>query len=261
MRAHSISGTIELKRFAETFGDRKILLRKTSFLVDYEGGWLVAHDFGAVVFFDIPAEEEKRILEALKKLIAGEAREPYTEEFLVQVTREGSRPSVLFDRIEVPELSRSIVELVALVIGQSVALEYYEEDVNRILREIDTYAEQLAQSGKFRSSSSELHKFVGRGMALRNRAIYTLALLDSPLQTWNDEYLDTLHRNLRQNFAIRDRYDELEHELQVIRDNLDIFVEITRERRAFVLEMSVILLILVEVVLALVEHGKKLVSP
>jgi uncharacterized Rmd1/YagE family protein len=138
---------------------------------------------------------------------------------------------------------------VAFVIGQSVAMEYYEEDVDAILVRLQRVAGGLQERGRFRVGSKELLKLVGRGMSMRNRVVHTLALLDSPEQAWNDELLDRLYRELRMSFGIEDRYRALDHKLQMIGDNLELFVDLTQHRRSMAIEWLIVSLIAIEVIL------------
>ena len=226
-----------------------------SALVPSGDGWAVVHDFGAVVFFGVSETERDRVVAAIKRFDDAESKErtPVAESFRVDVKPEVARSSVTFDSIVVRELSPQLIELVAFVVGQSVAMEYYEEDVDANLGRLHTIASGLAEAGRFRGSVKELLQFVGRGMSLRNHVIHTLALLDSPALAWDDETLDRLYRELRQSFAIDDRYRALDHKLQMIGDNLELFVDLSHSRRSLFLEILVVALIALEVVLFLFE--------
>ena len=188
-----------------------------------------------------------------RKLAPDEVRPPLAEEFAV-VVDPTQRSSAGFDRIVLKELSVEAVELVALVVGQSVGMEYYENDVDRILARIDAVATKLAASGRFRGNVRELTRFIGEGMVLRNRVIHTLALLDAPLLAWDDETLDRVYRELRTSFAIDERYRALDQKLSMIRDNLELIVDLARHKRSLWLEVSVVLLIALEIMLALLKH-------
>jgi uncharacterized Rmd1/YagE family protein len=90
-------------------------------------------------------------------------------------------------------------------------------------------------------------------MTTRTHVVYTLALLDAPGIVWDSEALDRVYRDLRIAFSIEDRYRGLEQKLTILRDNLELLVDLTRDRRSTVLEVSVIVLIVVEIGLATVQ--------
>jgi uncharacterized Rmd1/YagE family protein len=259
INAYAIAATVPLKELAFLFDGKAVFTRaaKTVLIAHYaDDGWAVIHDFGAVVFFGVPEDEQKRVVAAMKKFDetdAERARQPYREQFRVEVRPETARPVVGFDSIVVRELSASVLEVVAFVIGQSIAMEYYEEDVDAILDRLDQIATGLEEVGRFRGSVKELLRFVGRAMNLRNHVIHTLALLDSPALVWDDETLERLYRELRSSFAIEDRYRALDHKLQMIGDNLELFVDLSQQRRSMLLEVLVVVLIFIEVVLFIAQ--------
>lgn len=259
IEACAIAATVPLKELAPIFDGRAVFTRpaKTVLVVQYpDDGWTVVHDFGAAVFFGVPDEERTRVLDAMKRYdgeAAGTRRSLVRESFAVEVRPDATRANVRFDAVVVRELTQPVVELVAFVIGQSVAMEYYEDDVDRILGRLASIAAGLEAKGRFQGNVRELLRFVGRGMSLRNRVIHTLALLDSPALAWEDEVLDRMYRELRQSFAIEDRYRALDHKLQMIGQNLELVVDLTQTRRSMLLEILVVVLIFIETVLFVLQ--------
>jgi len=234
-------------------GAERIKVTKTLAVVRYgRTSWGVAHDFGALVFIDVPDAEQKRVLADVVAKVGSGPRPPVEETFSVEL-RPGATPSALFDRVIAGDLDARTIELVSLVIGQSVGMEYYEDDVDQLVGEIVGMSQALAATGRFRARSRELLAFVGRAMTTRTQVVYTLALLDAPGIVWDSEALDRVYRDLRVSFAIEDRYRGLDQKLTIIRDNLELLVDLTRHRRSTVLEVSVIALIAVEIVLATVQ--------
>ena len=84
-------------------------------------GWIVAHDFGAIVFLGLEEPVRARLMKHIVDEIRGEPRAPLEETYAVQVI-PGTQPAVRFDRVVVPELDARVVEIVALVVAQSVAM-------------------------------------------------------------------------------------------------------------------------------------------
>jgi len=181
--------------------------------------------------------------------LSSEARPPLVENFTVELD-PASPCKVFFDRVVLNDLDARAVELLSLVVAQSVGMEYHEDEVDDLIGEIDRVSRRLAETGRFRARSRELLSFVGRGMVTRTQVVHTLALLDAPAVTWDDETLDRLYRELRLSFDIEDRYRGLDHKLRVIQDNLELLVDLTRHTRSILLELAVIVLIAIELVLA-----------
>jgi uncharacterized Rmd1/YagE family protein len=256
VEAIAIAGTLPPKSVEALFAPEveRVKRSKTTVIVRYaEQSWAVAHDFGVLVFIGVPQEEQRRVIERLPKVTERETRPPLAESFLVELA-PGSTPSAQFDRVLLSELDARSVELVALAIGQSVGMEYYEDNVDELVAELESTSRRLAETGRFSGKNRELLSFIGRGMTTRTQVIHTLSLLDAPAIAWDNEALDRLYRDLRQTFAIEDRYRALDQKLSMIRDNLELLVDLSQHRRSVLLEVAVIGLIGIELLLAFFRH-------
>lgn len=255
VHAYAIAATVAPRELDGLFPPdaERVKVSKTHVIVRCgRNGWAVMHDFGAVVFIDVPDDWREGVVDALMKLSA-EARPPLAETFSVDID-PAAVPKVHFDRLILASLDVRSVELLSLVIAQSVGMEYYEDEVDELIGEIERVSSRLAETGRFRGRNRELLSFVGRGMVTRTRVVHTLALLDAPAVTWEDETLDRLYRELRASFSIEDRYKGLDDKLRVIQDNLELLVDLTRHTRSIVLELAVIVLIAIELILAVFER-------
>ncbi len=255
VRAFSFASTLspkELTPLLEKAGGT-IRATKTQVVAECEGpSWVIAYDFGAVAFVDVADEQRQAVLDAISKRIGPEPHPPLEEQATIEVDPD-SHPSVHFDRVVVRAINPRLAELVALVVAQSAAMEYYEEDVDQILQRLKEVSERLAQTGKLSESRRELLRFVGSGMSTHNQVIYTLSLLDTPQLAWEDETLDRLYVGLRTQFEVADRFRALDLKLRMIQDNFELFVDLTQERRNYALELTVAVLVAVEVVLFVFE--------
>jgi len=236
----------------------RVRLTKTLLVVRYgPRSWAVAHDFGALVFVGVPADERARVTKALLSHVVHEPRAPLEETFAVEID-PAAAPAVKFDRVVVPELDARVVELVSLVVAQSVAMEYYEGDLDALVAALEQRSRLLATEGRLRGSVRELNRFIGQGMTMRSQVIHTLSLLESPGATWENEGLDRLYRGLRTGFEIEERYRALDHEIRIVQDNLALLVDMVRQRRYTLLEVTVAVFVVFETLLflgqLLLEH-------
>jgi uncharacterized Rmd1/YagE family protein len=255
VQAYAIASIVAIRDLEPLFPQAaaRVRIAKTHLLVSYsETSWAVAHDFGAIVFVDVPEAERERVMAELVAHCASESRPPLVETFTIELAPSDA-PSVRFDRVVLPLIDARNVEIVAIVIAQSVGMEYYENSVDELIGQIEGFSVRLANKGRFFARSRELLSFVGRAMQTRTQVIHTLALLDTPALTWDDESLDKVHRELRLSFAIEDRYRGLDHKLRMIQDNLELLVDLTQHTRSTRLEIAVIVLIAIELAVALAE--------
>ena len=76
-----------------------------------------------------------------------------------------------------------------------------------------------------------------------------LALLDKPDTTWDDPAMDRIYDELRAEFDLVDRYTTMEQKLNGVREALELVLDVARDRRMWLLEVTIVLLILFELLL------------
>jgi required for meiotic nuclear division protein 1 len=205
------------------------------------------YPFGAVVFVDAPPEireeELRRLLEARPRLTRQVVRESFTVR-----EEEGSATRIVDGCLLVDKLSSGRASLIAQTVAQSAAMEYYEQIVERLFERTRRIVDRLESRGTVPLGTRSLNQFIGQAIGTRNEVLSILHLLDKPDLTWEDAAMDRIYSDLRLEFDLEDRYSALESKLRAIQDTLELVLDVARERRLFLLEVSVVLLILFEVV-------------
>lgn len=233
--------------------ERPIRWAKSQFVVEFNHDQLLyVFDFGALVFINLTDVEREPLVAAFDAKLPHEPHPPLRESFLVEV-RAGAPIEVAFDRVVVPEIAAGTLDVIATVLAQSVAIDYYDEDVQAILDRIADVAREVATKGRPLRRTSDFVKFVGAAIASQVEMISAISLLDKPDLTWENEVADRLHDKLRSTLEINERYKALEIKLSTIRDSLQTLIEFTQTRRMLFLEMSVVVLIVLEIILSLLK--------
>lgn len=252
--AYGFATTFKIRDVARCFTGATLRQSKTQVVADYGGDRVaVAFNFGAIVFVNVPAEERTRVLGAVTANVAiDEPHAPLDEDFLIEL-RDGQPPTsmVRFDRVVVPALDPGTVDVVTLLLAQSVAIDYYEEDLQAILADLDRRTDRMQKSGRLSGSVRDLTRFVAGSIATKNQIIAALAVLDKPAATWESEQLDKLYRGLREMLEIDERFRALEYKLRTIQETLELFLDLNNTRRALILEATIVVLIVFEIALAL----------
>jgi uncharacterized Rmd1/YagE family protein len=248
VRAYAFATTFKLRELGPLFEGAESRLALDEMFAEWPdgGGAAVVFDFGAVVFFGVEPGRRDRVVEKLLSRHPAEPHPPLTEDYSLEV-RPGAPAEALFDRVVVPALSSKVMGIVALLLAQSVAMDYYEEDVAEVLTHVDTLTRELARAGRLRGRVQDLLRFIGGCIQTKDGIIETLALFDKPDETWEDEALDRLYMRLREQLEIGDRFRALEYKLRMIQDDLVLLVDLSRQRHTLFLETGVLVLIVIEV--------------
>lgn len=220
--------------------------------VPCEGGEAFLYPFGAVVFHDVaPPLREKELarLKAILPLTTQVVRETFT------VREEaGAGVELRQDALVVDALGPGRAAVVALIVGQSAAMEYYERIVADLFDRTARLVEPLERRGSVPFRTRRLHRFIGEAVGTRSEVITVLALLDKPDDTWEDAAMDRIYDDLRAEFDLSDRYATLTQKLAGIQEALELVLDVARDRRMWLLELFIGVLIVIEVVMELVRR-------
>jgi uncharacterized Rmd1/YagE family protein len=211
---------------------------------------LFFYPFGAVVFHDVPPERRDAELARLQKARPGLTTQVVRETFAVR-EEPGARVDIVDGTLVVDRFTPERAAVVALIVAQSAAMEYYERIVRRLFDRISVLVDRLEKHGTVTMRTRPLHRFIGQAIATRSEVITVLTLLDKPDAYWDDPAMDRIYDDLRAEFDLIDRYGSLEQKLRGVQEAMELVLDVARDRRMWFLEVAIFLLIGVEVFLEL----------
>lgn len=255
MHAYAFAATFRLRELSNSFPSAEVRIEKDCLIARFPetNGRVrlaILYDFGAAVLFGIEAQERERLIQTINAKLLPEPHAPLTEDFLVEV-RPGAKLEVQFDRVVLSEATLPALSVVSLLLAQSVAMDYYEEDVREIVARSDAITKSLRTEGRLPGRVDDVVKFIGTCIETKNGVLSTLSLFDKPDETWEDRELDRVYNALRLELEIDDRFRALEAKLRMIQENLVLLVDLSQYRSTWRLELTVVVLILFEVLLTL----------
>ncbi len=242
---------LSLRDLAAAFPGSRLGLRDLQLTCD--AGEIFFYPFGAVVFRDVPAPRRDAELARLGAARPGLTTKVIRESFTVR-EETGSRVEIADGTLVVDALTPGRSAVVALIVAQSAAMEYYERIVEDLFARTMRLVDPLERHGTVSTRTRGLHRFIGEAIATRSEVISVLALLDKPDATWDDPALDRIYDDLRAEFDLLDRYDTLTQKLRGVQEALELVLGVARERRMWLLETAIFLLIALELVLALLRR-------
>jgi len=214
------------------------------------GGELFVYPFGAVVFHDVPPERREAELNRLRKARPGLTTQVVRESFTVR-EEPGAKVDILEGTLVVDEFTPGRAAVVALIVAQSAAMEYYERIVASLFERTIALVDPLEKRGTVPMRTRGLHRFIGQAIGTRSEVIAVLSLLDKPDATWDDPALDRIYDDLRAEFDLADRYGTLTQKLGGVQEALELVLDVARDRRMWLLELFIGILIVFEVLLEL----------
>ena len=250
--AYQVADSIDLRLFKPAFPFD--IYYEDSDEVFYEmpeGKFIYIFKYGIVSFLNYDEIKIAEFLLFITSFCKNRFSETLTEELIIETgTRENKFG---FNKVEIQHAKPDALRLVMLHVSQSVALDYYSEQTNKLLEETHAHTLILEQKGKLDISGRNLKRFIGKTLNLKNRIAENLYILDSPDLTWEDEYLTKLDTGLKNTFDLQVRFRNVEEGLIIVKENLELFRDIMQHRKSTALEWVIIALILVEVINLAVE--------
>jgi len=256
---------IEALQIAESFNIKKF--REDFHLVEHFGTqseifyavpetnqYLYIFDYGVIVLANYNQLAKTELLAFAMKHTNTSIEAPLFEEYQIETNTELKSSIVKNNVVTVPAITPSLVRIITLNTGQSVALEYYEALTDEMITSSKHYILELERHGKLSISKINLLKYIGKVLNVKNSIIDNLYVLDDPNLVWDNEELNTLNRQLKANFEINTRFKDIDYRLQIIEDNLTLFTDVLNVRESSRLEWVIIILIVLEIAIALFVH-------
>jgi required for meiotic nuclear division protein 1 len=223
-----------------------------SVTTDSGSGTVYVYPFGVMAFRDVPEQRRVAEVERLRR-----ARPALTETSAVEdicVREDPERKSeVTGGTLTIDALTPGRASVVALTVAQSAAMEYYERIVDEMAARTDSIVQSLEARGTVSLRTRPLHRFIGTAIGTRNEVINVLHLLDKPEEAWDDPGMDRIYDELKAEFDLVDRYRSLESKITSVQESLGLVLDVARDRRLVLLETTIVLLIVLEIILALFE--------
>jgi uncharacterized Rmd1/YagE family protein len=254
--AFAIARSLDLKQVSQTLGDTRVRLARKHLSARYSSGKITyCFDFGAVVFVGWDESEEQELLAKILSSVPEEERETrYEEDYRIVIDPNiGKRTRVDFDEVVVSSLTRSTAEIIARLLAQSAAVERYEVELARTLAELDEVTQRMKRTGRIQARRSKVMQLIARSTATKNRIVGKLSLLDKPNLTWESERSDILYSQLRNMLELQDRFETLEYKQRAIHETVTLILSVMQDKRAVVLEATIVVLIAIEIGLALLH--------
>jgi required for meiotic nuclear division protein 1 len=249
-----IADTIDIKQFKNVF--KADLLHEDSEELFYRvknnnQKFVYIFKYGIVCFLDYNEIEIMAFIQAILPYCKNPFDQHISDEFDIEVN--APRNKFGYNKIEIEHAGTESLRLIMLHVSQSVALDHFSQQTNMLLEETTQHTQALEKKGRLDISGTNLKKYIGRTLNIKNRIEANLYIFDSPEETWEDEDLNRLDIGLKKTFDLQARFRTIREGLEIVKENLDLFKDLLQYRNSIVLEWIIIVLILVEVINLFIE--------
>src|SRR5688572_24885623 len=217
-----------------------------------EFGRVFLFDFGAVVV-DGVGKIPPALSETIEKSVGRHTLLETEETYYVAVDPERSQgpPRVGWDQVVIPAREPGLVAAVALLLGQSAAIERYEKAADDLIESALPRARALAERGRVTGESRALIQRIGRLTTDRLELANLFYLLDRPEETWENARIAQLYDGLFSNLELKERHLAMLQKLEAVERVTELTLSIWLGHLSNRLEWAIVVLIVVELALAL----------
>lgn len=256
LSAHYIKHSLNLAKVEQKNADLMLWRRERNLLIYKlsETQYLCAYAFGVVTVFGVDDKKEKE--KYLRRFAKGGEEEPGvttaalpSEEYPIVIDPDGVE-ALEFNFARLHQLDVNKLLLMFHVIAQSVAMEFIENQVEESLQRIEKIHLALQRRGKLVANTTEVMKTIGMSGNIAGFIYGQISLLDKPDIAWEEKDAEKLFLDLRKMFELEDRFGTLRFKLTFIQDSSELIFDALNTRRGQLLEMTIVLLIVFEIILA-----------
>lgn len=218
---------------------------------------ILVFSFGSIVFINSKIEHAEIFMKYLKKIkpeIDIEHYNRFQDDYAIHLT-EGEEIDFTDKYVEIPSRELFYTELVSIVIAKSVALERIEEQLGKILDNIESKIDNL-EKGKLNVGNKELAKTTSKIVRHEYNTIAYVMILDKPDITWVNSDAAYFYEKMSEFFELNDRYEVIKSKTEILKSIVDGLADISSSIRGLKLEWIVIILIVIEVVLMFLDLFK-----
>lgn len=208
-------------------------------------GLIYVAGYGSIVFMDIDEQEQMKILKLFRDILKIDEGHMTKDELEIE---SGSEIKVIFNKVVLDEPDIDALRVIMLNLAQSVAMAYYFLQAEKLLNETKKFTSTLEEKGKLGLRGKKLLKYIGKVLNLKNGIAENLYIFDSPDMIWENQRLNIIDKGLKRELEIGVRHRGLVDSLNLVKENLELFHDVSQHAHSSVLEWIVIILILIEVV-------------
>ncbi|MEQ8155887.1 MAG: RMD1 family protein, partial [Clostridiaceae bacterium] len=185
---------------------------------DWDNKMVYMYHFGAIVFVNFTGKEREQFIELINnipesiKSINKDIKYDCIEEYTI-ISADTDEDEIGFDVYNVKSIEDYNLDMTALVLAKSVALETIENRVSVVFDEVEKIILSL-KKGSVNIKGRKAASIIGSVLSFKHTIISYIMLLDKPDITWKNQDAEIFFNDLADLFELDDRYKTLNAKIQ-----------------------------------------------
>jgi uncharacterized Rmd1/YagE family protein len=222
-----------------------IRIIKGALLIEDEQSWSIVFAYGAVVHWNVSAEEQAK----LHQLLLDHAVNPLTtiEEDYFTFTLNCPTTRIIEDHIEIESSDPILIFALSQGMAQSIKLASFETNAITTINNTNYIPKSLAENGRIKLSRHKIAKIRGQLFLTKSDIILNYDLLDTPDFFWEYPEYETFYSITAKYLEIAPRTQVLSKKLETIHELFEMLADEQKHRHSTILEWIIIWLIAFEI--------------
>ena len=248
IKAYMISRGIDLQKvdhYAKEGKPQKFDAKSiTVTLNEKKNQYVSIHNYGPVILFNVPQNQHEEHLNRIK-IAATQPLRPdegtITEDYrvVIHADLEGLPSVIKSEHLNIRNLDELNLNIVSTLMAQTVALDYYADVADRILKKFEKMNVELERNAKstFASNSLPLDKQQLFRILASNNTVITnilskLGIFEGSDAAWMSADYHYTWEAVRREFELEGRYRDLSLKLEIVQDNAKFYLGVLSSEKS-----------------------------
>ncbi|KAJ8433237.1 hypothetical protein Cgig2_023189 [Carnegiea gigantea] len=218
--------------------------------------YMVVFQYGSAVLLNVEDHEVDLFLNIARRHASGLLKEEdmrkddYTVKEKPELVEEMQGGA---DYMVLKHLDIDGIRIIGSVLGESIALEYSESQVDSKVKEFADINREMEMTGNFNMHRKKLFQLVGAANSILADIILKVGLFDRSEIAWREAKYAQIYEYLREEYEVAQRFGNLQIKLKFVEHNIHFLQEVLQNRKSDLLEWCIIILLSIENVISLYE--------
>jgi len=250
--AYCLAQNFDVNALAKILSETNLIrIIKGALMVEDEDAWSVVFAYGAVVHWNINAEQQQK----LHQLLLAHTDNPLEviEEDHFTFNLDCPQTRIIEDHIEIESSDPILLFSLSQGMAQSIKLASFETNAITTINKTSYIPKSLARDGRIKLGRHEIAKIRGQLFLTKSDIILNYDLLDKPDFFWEYPEYETFYAIAAKYLEIAPRTEVLAKKLETIYELFEMLADEQKHRHSSILEWIIIGLIAFEIAMTIVD--------
>lgn len=228
-----------------------IRIIKGALLIEDDESWSVVFAYGAVVHWNVVAEQRGRLHQLLLEHAENPLKVIEEENFTFALNCATTR--IVEDHVEIESSDPKILFSLSQGMAQSIKLASFETNAITTINNTSYIPKSLAEKGRIKLNSHKIAQIRGQLFLTKSDIILNYDLLDTPDFFWEYPEYEGFYRITAKYLEIAQRTEVLSKKLETIHELFEMLADEQKHRQSSFLEWIIIWLIVCEICITILD--------